>query len=358
MSKDYYQILGVDRSASKEDIKKAYRRLAHKHHPDKANGNEEKFKEVNEAYQVLSDSSKRTQYDQFGANFEQAGNGFGGFSGFNTSDFGGINDIFEQFFRGQAGHARSHVRRGEDIAIDLAISFEESAQGVNREFNLRTHQACSRCRGNGAEPGTKIENCRTCQGTGEVHSTRQTMFGAFSQASVCPDCHGEGKKATQTCHQCRGEGRELKDRKLEVKIPAGISDGQTIEISGQGEYPARGGIPGNLYATIHVNPHPVLKRDHRDIRLSQKISFVDAALGTTLKVPTLTGHKELKVPAGTQPGTELRLEGIGFPNIHGSSRGDEIVTINIEIPRKLSRKQKDLLQQFQSSKSQKTHRIW
>ena len=357
MAKDYYQTLGVSRTATKDEIKKAYRRLAHQHHPDKSGGDEGKFKALNEAYQVLSDDSKRAQYDQFGDNFDQAG--AGGFSGFDFSGagFGGINDIFEQFFRGSSGHTRSQVRRGDDVAVDLAITFEESARGITREVNIRMYQACSRCHGNGAEPGTKIATCATCHGSGEVRTTRETMFGAFSQASVCPDCHGEGKQATQICHQCRGEGRQMSDRKLEIKVPAGIADGQTLEIPGKGEAPARGGVSGNLYVNIHVQPHPVLKRDRNHVRVTQKVSFADAALGTKVKVPTLEGEQELEIPPGTQPSAELKLPNLGFPSVRSSIRGDQIITVEIEVPRKLSRRQKDLLEQLRNS-AHKKHRLF
>ncbi len=359
MAKDYYEILGVDRSASPEAIKKAYRRLAHQHHPDKAGGNEAKFKEINEAYQVLGDTSKRSQYDQFGANFEQGGaNGFGGFD-FSGAGFGGINDIFEQFFRGGATNRTQQrsVRRGDDIGIDVTISFAESARDITKEVNLRMYQACSHCHGNGAEPGTKIETCRTCQGTGTVTTTRQTMFGSFAQSSVCPDCHGDGKKAVTVCHKCHGEGRELTNRKLDIKIPAGIANQQTIEISGKGEIPPRGGLPGNLYVNVHVVPHPRLRRDGRNVRLAESISFTAAALGTSLSVPTLTGEEKIDIPAGTQPGTEIRLNGLGFPAIHSTTKGDQIVTIQVEIPRKLTRHQKELLQEFEKSPTKK-HRLF
>lgn len=364
MSDDYYNILGVERSATTEDIKRAYRKLAHRYHPDKAGGDEEKFKQVNAAYQVLSDDAKRARYDQFGEAHESAGAGpFGGFGGFRVDmdDLGGIGDIFEQFFGhstssswsrggGRARSARQQVRRGADVAIDATVSFVESARGVTKEVSLRLQQTCSHCHGNGAEPGTPIVDCPTCHGRGSVSATRQTMLGTFTQATVCPRCRGEGKEAKKPCRRCRGEGREMTDRALDVSIPAGIADGQTIRLSGKGEAAARGGVPGDLFVNIHVTPHPTLRRDGDDVRSNLAISFADAALGTTENVATLEGSRQLTVPAGTQPDSEIRLAGLGFPHLQGGGRGDHRVTVNVEIPRKLSRQQRVLLEQFKSAK--------
>jgi molecular chaperone DnaJ len=354
MAEDYYHILGVPRTATAEEIKKAYRKLAHQHHPDKAGGDEEKFKQINTAYQVLGDEKKRTQYDQFGTTFEPGGGGpggFGGFGGFNPEDFGDIGDIFNEFFGARTrGRAQRAVRRGDDIEIDVTISFLESAEGVQREVVHRVHDTCSRCRGNGAEPGTPIRDCPTCQGQGYVAHTQQTMFGMFTQRTVCPTCRGEGKQPQTPCTVCRGEGRELVTRTLELDIPAGIGDGQTIRVTGKGEAPPRGGIPGDLFVTVHVKSQKGLKREGDDVRSKAVISFVDATLGTSVPVETLTGKEFVSIDPGTQPGTELKLEGKGFPNIRTGRRGDHLVTVQVEIPKRLSRQQKQLLEQFKNAK--------
>lgn len=358
MSEDPYNVLGVERTATKDEIKKAYRQKAHQYHPDKADGNEEEFKKVNAAYQVLSDDQKRQQYDQFGQTFEGGGGpGFGGFEGVNVNfeDMGDLGDIFGQFFGGarSGGRARQQVRRGQDVQIDVSISFAESAGGVRKDVTTRLQQACSVCQGNGAQPGTPIETCSQCQGSGQVSTTRQTMLGVFTQASVCPTCQGDGKQAKTPCAHCRGEGRELKDRTLEIDLPAGIADGQTIRLSGKGEIPARGGVAGDLYATVHVEPHATMRRDGNDIRSTVTISFTEAALGATKQVTTLQGEQQLTIPTGTQPGTELRFTGEGFPALGATAgpTGDHIVTVQVEIPKKLSRKQRQLLEQFSSTKT-------
>lgn len=356
MSEDYYNILGVNRSATQDEIKRAYRKLAHKYHPDKAGGDAEQFKKVNAAYQVLSNAEKRSQYDRFGHAFEQAGSGgnpFGGFQGFNVNmeDLGGFGDVFEQFFGGRS--RRPQARRGRDVEIDVTISFNESAAGVKKDITTRLYQACDRCRGNGAEPDTPIRTCQNCGGSGTVTQARQTMFGVFSTTAPCPDCRGEGKRPEKPCHDCRGEGRQMKDRTLEVNVPAGIRDGQTIQLSGKGEVPPRSGVSGNLYVNIHVHPHRQLTRDGNNVRSAHSISFADAALGTTIKIETLTGEKELNIPAGTQPGAQLRLPREGFPDLDGHGHGDHIATINVEIPRKLSRKQKELLEELRGTKKKR-----
>jgi len=353
MAEDYYKVLGVERGASKEDIKRAYRKLAHQHHPDKENGSEEEFKRVNGAYQVLSDDKKRAQYDQFGEGFEGAQGGAGGFDGggfdgfnVNVDDLGGMGDIFEQFFGGGGRRAGRQVRRGQDIGIDVSISMAQSAEGLSKEVNLRMHHACSKCRGNGAEPGTPIKECKTCGGKGVVNTTRQTMLGAFTQSAACRECEGEGKTAEQKCSQCRGEGREMKDKKLEIEIPAGIADGQTIRLSGKGEVPRGGGVSGDLYIKVHVEQKEGIRRDGKKACTGVKVSFVEAALGTRMKVPTINGRKEIAIPAGTQPGAVVTVQGLGFPDVNGSERGNLEVTVEVEIPKKLTRAQKKMLEQF------------
>lgn len=353
MAEDYYEILGVSRTATQEEIKKAYRKLAHKHHPDKKGGDEEAFKKVSNAYEVLSDKQKRAQYDQFGSSFNgNAGGGgdpFGGFSqgGFtiNMDDLGGVGDIFESFFGG--GRSRSRARsRGSDVETNVEISFRESATGVEKTLEHRIFATCSKCHGNGAEPGTPIVTCKTCKGQGSVTRTHQTPFGAFSQRTTCETCHGEGKMAETPCSVCSGSGREKTTRKITVAIPAGIADGQSIRLTGKGEAPLKGGEPGDLYVHVRVKPDRVLVRDRDNVRSTVKISFADAALGLEIEVTTLNGKKIILVPAGTQPGTEIRLSGEGFPSLQSSRKGDHIVTVQVEIPKKLSRKQKELLEEF------------
>ena len=356
MAQDYYGTLGVTREASKEDIKKAYRKMAHKYHPDKSNGDEERFKEVNEAYQVLSNEQKRAQYDQFGQTFDGAGptgapggNPFGG-AGFNVDfeDLGGFADVFETFFGGQ-GRQQTRVKRGADVGMDIVIEFREAAQEIVRTVRHRIYQACDTCHGNGAQPGTPIETCQTCKGSGATTTTRQTMFGAFSQRSACEDCNGEGKRAKNPCTTCSGEGRVMGDREIEIRIPAGIANGQQVRIPGKGEASAHGGMSGDLYVTVHVKPDATLTRSGNTVRSTAKVSFAQAALGTTLKVDTLRGKKEIRIPAGTQPGDEIKLSGGGFPDVQSGRAADHIVTATVVVPKSLSRKQKKLLEDFEAS---------
>ncbi len=354
---DYYKILGIDKTASPEEVKKAYRKLAHQHHPDKDGGNEEKFKEINEAYQILSDDQKRAQYNQFGSTFED-GNPFGGFSSggwqFNMDDLGGFGDIFETFFGGQGfRQTRTRTRRGHDIAIDIEITFVESAVGRQKDIKHRVFVPCTHCHGNGAEPGTPIETCAQCHGPGAVNSTRRTPFGIFTQRVICPTCQGEGKTVKTPCLVCRGEGRERQERTLTVEIPAGIADGQTVRIAGRGEAPPRGGAAGDLLVSVHVQPHLTMYRDGGHVRSNVDVSFIDATLGTTVTVATLAGDRTLEIPSGTQPSTEFRFEKRGFPQLGGSQRGDHIVTVDIVIPRRLSHKQRQLLEEFRSQKKRR-----
>lgn len=349
MSKDYYSILGVEKTASKDDLKRAYRKLAHKYHPDKSGGDETKFKEVNEAYQVLGDEQKRAQYDQFGQTFDGASSGGNPFGGFNVNfeDLGGFGDIFETMFGGGFGRARRQtVRRGNDIGVDVTISFRDSAKGLKKSMEPRMYVQCDVCRGNGAEPGTPIETCTTCNGSGSTTQTRQTPLGVFSTSAVCTACQGEGKIAKQACSNCRGDGRTLETRKLEVDIPAGIADGQQIRVQGKGEAPARGGITGDLYVTVHVHQDKDLTREGDTVRSTVAIPFSKAAMGGTVSVTTLEGDHELSIEHGTQPGTEIRIRGKGFPSIRTGVKSDHVVRVQVEVPKKLSKKQKQLLEEF------------
>lgn len=358
MPADFYETLGVSRSATQDEIKKAYRKLAHQYHPDKGGGDEEKFKEINRAYEVLGDSQKRSQYDQFGHSFDGSGAGqdpFSGFGGFgnggftiNMDDLGGVGDIFDSFFGG--GRTRSSRRsKGADLEANIEISFKESATSTTKTIEQRLYTVCSKCNGNGAEPGTPIVTCATCHGSGTITEHMQTPLGTFAQRTVCRTCKGEGKTAKTACSRCAGEGREKTTRTLDVAIPAGIAHGQAIRLSGKGEAAPHGGTPGDLYIHVRVRSDHTMVRDQNDVRSSVSISFVDAALGTQVAIDTLEGKKDLSIPAGTQPKTELRMEGLGFPSLRGGRRGDHITTVNVEIPKRLSRKQKELLQQFREA---------
>lgn len=351
--KDYYQILGIEKGASDEEIKKSFRKLAHKYHPDKEGGDEAKFKEVNEAYQVLSDKEKRSQFDQFGTTFDQGAPGGGFEGGFSGSPFegGGMNfedidlgDIFSNFFGGRRREARRPgPRQGEPITISLDILFEDAVFGTEREVELYKRVKCSACKGNGAEPGTKITTCSKCQGQGRVKQMQQTVLGAFAQVIVCPDCQGEGKIPESPCKKCGGDGRVKEYEKVKVKIPAGITGGQAIEIEGKGEAGDKGGPPGSLLVKINVSPHKVFDRDGYNLMVDFPISFTQAALGDEIEFDTLDGKIKLKVPSGVQSGKTIVVAGKGVPHLHGGGRGDLLVDVRVVTPSKVSKKEKELL---------------
>jgi len=358
MAKDFYDILGVSKSASDDDIKKAYRKLAHKHHPDKAGGDEKKFKEINEAYQVLSDKSKRQQYDQFGQTFEGGapggGSGFGGFdfSGFSSGgnsafggDFGeGFGDIFSDIFGG--GRTRDNRQAGRDIQVDLEISFEEMVRGSKRDVNLYRLVRCDICHGMGGDPNTKQEICPTCKGSGKVQQTVRSIFGSFAQVSTCSTCLGDGKIYSKKCSKCAGAGRIKQEQLISVDIPAGISNGQTISIQGQGEAGEKGAANGDLYVNILVKPHVKFKRDKNNILSDEHLTFSQAVLGDKIEVETIDGKIVMKVPAGTQSGELFRIKGKGVPSLRGSFRGDHLVKIIVDIPKKISREQKRIIEEL------------
>lgn len=369
MGKDYYKTLGVGKGASQDEIKKAFRKKAHECHPDKKGGNEAKFKELNEAYQVLGDAKKRTQYDQFGSTFEQARDrgGFHGFDGFrdfsgftngfshgqggihiNMDDIGdmfsGIGDIFgfSQGGRGRQGRAR----RGSDIQAALEVDFMEAVNGAQKEINLQKAVKCDKCNGNGAEPGTKIETCRTCNGSGSENRVQRTIFGNMQVQTTCSACQGEGKAYAQKCSKCGGHGLVRETVNLKIKIPAGIDNNESIRLAGQGEAGAKGAPEGDLYLEIRVRPDIRFKRDGYDIRTGAQASFTQAALGDKIEVETVYGPVKLKIPAGTQSGTIFKLRGKGISKLRGSGAGDHFVKVHVKIPTSLTRQQKKMLEEL------------
>ena len=367
MSQDYYETLGVSREASDAEIKKAYRKLAHEHHPDRG-GDEAKFKEANEAYQTLSDKQKRSQYDQFGATFDGSGpssgpggpggaGAYGPFTqqqGFNVN-FGDVDlgDIFSSFFGGQRKQSSpGGPAAGDDISVAIDISFKEAAFGLEKELELYKRVQCDKCKGNGAEPGTKVETCSTCSGTGQVRRSQQTMLGAFTQVVPCHECKGQGKKVKTSCAQCGGDGRVRENQKIKVKIPAGIADGQTIEIPEKGEAGTHGSSYGNLYVTVRVAEHEFFKRDGYDLRCEIPISFTQAALGDELSIQTLDDKVKLKVPAGTQTGKVFRIHNKGLPHLNGGRTGDLLVQADIVTPAKLTQREKELFKNIAEEKGE------
>ncbi|MBI4276443.1 molecular chaperone DnaJ, partial [Candidatus Uhrbacteria bacterium] len=324
MAKDYYKILGVSKSASADEIKRAFRKLANEHHPDRGNGNAEKFKEVNEAYQVLSDAQKRAQYDQYGTTMDAAqGQGFGGFGGFqsggvdmgNLEDlFGGIGDMFG-FGGGKRRKGGRADRRGKDIETSITIDFRDAVFGVEKTVELYKPVSCGRCNGTGAEPGSVLASCSTCKGAGEVQQTQRTIFGQFATVTTCPTCGGEGSEVRNPCSRCGGRGATRESRELKLKIPAGIDDGQAMRVAHEGEAGDRGGTAGDLYVTIRVAGDHRFRRDGFDIRSEAHIPYTTAALGGTVDVETVDGTMALKIPSGTKPGQEFRLKAHGVPHL-------------------------------------------
>jgi len=366
--KDYYKILGVDKSASKEEIKKSYKKLAKKYHPDlnKEQGAAEKFKELNEAASVLGDDEKRKQYDQFGPEAFKYGTGagpgaggFGGdFSGFDFSGFGfdrfDFDSIFDTFFSGGAfggrgGGGRSSFRRasrsgGRDLVYELSITLEEAANGVKKKIKVTKNDECRECDGKG---GHDEVTCPDCRGTGAYRETKRTAFGLFQTTTTCRACNGTGEVFREMCVGCDGSGRIRKTKTIEVDIPAGIMDNAKLRVNGEGEAGYRGGRSGDLYLLVHVEPHDIFERHGDDLFIEQKISFATAALGGKVEIPTLDGEAELKIPAGTQPGTVLRMKGKGIRHLHSYGRGDELVKINVEVPTHLTREQERILKEFE-----------
>ena len=357
--RDYYEVLGVQKGATEEEIKKAYKKMARKYHPDLNPGDkdaEEKFKEVNEAYEVLSDSEKKARYDQFGfagvdPNFGAGAGGWGGGAGGAGFDFGDLGDIFGSFFGGGfgGGQARRNPnapQRGESIRMNLTISFEEAAFGCEKELELDRYESCETCRGSGAAPGTSPEICPDCHGSGTVQTRRQTPMGVFASNGPCRKCGGTGRLIHQPCSDCRGSGAVRKRRTIKVNIPAGIDHGQTISLRGQGNAGRNGGPAGDLLITVMVQPHEIFRRGGVDVFCEAPITFPQAVLGAELEIPTIDGKVKYDIPEGTQSGTTFRLKGKGIPALNGRGRGDQYVTVYIETPRNLNREQKEALKKF------------
>ena len=353
--RDYYEVLGVDKNASQDEIKKAYRKLAKESHPDLHPDDktaDARFKEINEANAVLSDSDKRAKYDQFGMDGPNMGgfdaSGFGGFGG-----MGGFESIFDQLFGGMGagGQRRSNVQRGNDLRYNLRVSFEEAAFGANKSFDFMREENCDTCHGSGAKPGTQPETCATCKGTGQVRASS----GFMVTVRPCNVCGGTGKNIKERCGTCGGDGRVRRKRTANVNVPSGIDDGQVIIMNGQGEPGIGGGPSGDLQIVISVRPHKLFKRDGTNIYLDMPISLTQASLGADIDVPTLEGSVKYAIPEGTQTGTRFRLKGKGIQQLNGSQRGDLVLNVQVEIPRKLSDKQKELLRQFESSLSGKEY---
>jgi molecular chaperone DnaJ len=359
---DYYQTLGVKKDASDDEIKKAFRKLAVKYHPDKEGGDETKFKEINEAYEVLKDKQKRQRYDQFGhAGVGGASGGYSGgnpFEGFSSNgqkvhfDFGGgqfgdLGDIFSSFFGG-GGRSASQQNRGRDVETSINLTFDEAVFGVDKKVSLNIEVICDRCHGSGAEPGYGTKTCPTCHGTGQEVRVVNSLFGPIEQAQTCHTCHGRGKVPEKNCTKCGGRGVIRERQDITVKIPAGVDEGSAIRLAGRGEALA-GGEPGDLYVAIHVQPHKKFTREGDLILSEETISMIDAALGGEAEVDTIDGKLTIRIPAGTQSGTDFKLSGHGVPHLRGNGRGAQIITVHVETPTGLSRRQRELLESLRDS---------
>ncbi|MGH2506595.1 MAG: molecular chaperone DnaJ [Ktedonobacteraceae bacterium] len=347
--RDYYEVLGVSRTATDDEIKKAFRRLAKQYHPDanKEQGADALFIEVNEAYEVLSDAQKRGVYDRFG--HAGVNNSAGGSAGFNEYGFSSINDLFETFFASSStSQRRTGAQRGADLRHDLTITFEEAVFGCQKEIELPRWENCANCHGNGAQPGTSTSRCSACQGTGEIRRVQQSIFGQFVNVTMCERCHGEGRVITTPCEKCRGQGRVRNNRRVKVNIPAGVDDGINVRVTGEGEVSSRGGTPGNLYVILTVKPHPVFKRSGNDIIYELPLSFTQAALGAEVEVPTVDSkNSTLKIPPGTQSGRSFRLKNMGVPVVHSTARGDQHVMVKVVTPTNLSAEEKRLFEELE-----------
>lgn len=351
--RDYYEVLGVSKNATEDEIKKAYRKKAKECHPDLHPDDKEaadRFKELNEANEVLSDANKRARYDQFGFEDPMAGMGSGGnpFGGFDFGGMGGVGDIFDQLFNGGMGSRAARNQgpvAGNDLRYELYVTFEEAAKGCQKSFEIYRNELCDTCKGNGAKPGTSPVTCPTCHGSGQIRQSG----GWMTTVRTCSACGGSGKIIREKCTACSGSGRVRKKRTVTVKVPAGIDHGQTIIMNGQGEPGLRGGPNGDLYIVVSVKPHKIFRRDGYNLLLEMPVSFVTATLGGDVEVPTLNGPVKYRIPEGTQPGTEFRIKGNGIQQLRGSGKGDLILRVKVEIPKRLNNKQKELLRQFEET---------
>ncbi len=349
---DYYDVLGVARNAGEEDIRRAFRRKAMEYHPDrnKNAGAEEKFKEINEAYQVLSTAKKRAQYDRFGKAGVSSGAQAGGnpFDGFDV--FGGFGDIFDSFFSDASARGGRQPQRGGDIHQQVALSFEESVFGAGREVEINRLEACQHCSGAGSEPGTSVDTCGTCQGRGQVRRSQRSVFGQFTQVVGCPACHGRGRLINTPCSKCKGAGRERRKRKIEVRIPAGVEGGMQVRLSGEGDMGSDGGGDGNLYVAVNVQEHSFFQRDGDSIIYILPLNVAEATLGVDKVVPTIDGfEEEFKVPQGTQPGTVFNIRGKGVPHLNSNRRGDMRILADVRVPGSLNGRQRELLEELARS---------
>jgi molecular chaperone DnaJ len=361
MAKDHYETLGVNKGASKDEIKKAFYKLAQKYHPDKKGGNEAKFKQVNEAYQVLSDDSKRSKYDQFGSGFENMGAGGyggaqGGFGGFDASGFGGfsgsgadfdmgnLNDIFSDFFGGGMGGGRPQARRGRDISTEIQISFSDAVFGVTRKILITKTSTCATCGGSGAKAGTKMETCKHCNGQGQIREQKRTIFGNIASTKICEVCLGTGEVPKEICEKCKGKGVLRTEQEISINIPAGIRDGEMVRMSGVGEAVSKG-TTGDLYIKINVAPHSVFKREGNDLVMNLNLKLSDALLGTKYPIQTLDGEIEVTIPEGVTINEILRVRGKGVPN-GKNKRGDLLIKLNIKLPSKISHQSRKLIEEL------------
>ncbi len=343
--RDYYEILGVSRNASAAEIKKAFRALALQHHPDKSGGDHEKFKEIGEAYEVLSDPQKRSTYDQFGHAGVNPQGGFGQNAGGFDFSGEGFGDIFDMFFGGNRGgsSSRSRATRGNDLEYTLTLEFKEAIFGGEKQITFNRVQTCTHCQGSGGDPEAKTSSCATCQGSGEVRRMQQSLFGQMMQVHVCPTCHGRGKTYTKACTRCGGRGREEVSTKLKIHIPPGVDEGSRMRLSGEGEAGDQGGPTGDLYVQFRVKADPIFERNGLDIYYRLKVDYIQLTLGDTITVPTVYGDEALKIPAGTPATKVFRLSSKGVPSIKGTKVGDQLVQIEVDIPKKISPEERDLL---------------
>jgi molecular chaperone DnaJ len=347
VKRDYYDVLGVPRDASNEDIRKAFRKLAFQYHPDRnrSDGAADKFKEVNEAYEVLSDADKRAAYDRFGHSGAEGmfGRGFEGF------DFGGFGDIFDAFFGGGTATQRQAPRRGGDLRYKINITFEEAALGTEKEIDISRTEVCATCHGTRSRPGSKPERCPNCGGSGQVRRVQRSIFGQFINPSTCGQCHGEGTIVSDPCPDCRGSGLQKQKRRISVKVPAGVDDENVIRLTGEGDAGSRGGPAGNLYVSLSVQKHAYFSREGDNIVYELPVNFAQAALGTEVEVPTLHGPAKVKVPSGSQTGRVFRLRNSGIPHLHGLGKGDQLVVLRVVTPESLNKEQRKLFEELAKS---------